>query len=1077
VARIGASGATVTYCRFIGGAGIDVGQAIAVDPSGNAWVVGTTTSIDLPVRLALQPTRGGRTDGFLARLAPDALPVDGDLLALTYLGGSGDDLALAVATDAAGNAYITGATDSLDFPVLAARQPGLAGGSDAFVTVFNAASILPTFSTYLGGVDDDVGTGIAVHPGDGSIWVAGSTESLDFPLVTPIQPGLIGRRDAFVVRLLATGASLISATFLGGSGDDAAQALAVDTDGLAYVTGSTNSATFPTSPIRPLAGLMDAFVTQIAEGGFVQFAQATYQVSETGGSALITVRRSGDTSQGATVQFATADGTATAGADYTATSGTLTFAPGESVATFPVTVLPDTVCDGDETVLLSLSNPGAGTVLGTRSRAVLTILDPTACVNFSAPVYVARENRGAAQVIVNRSGSGTGVVTVRFSTANGTATAPADYTAVNRTVTFAPGVRNVTVPIPIVNDAVLEGVETVSLALASVQGSATLGVRTTATLEILDEDVGGTIQFSTAVYTVAEGGTAKITVIRTGSTAAGATVQYATSAGTATGPDYVPTTETLTFAAGQTVQSFTVRTNPDEDAEGVETVNLTLSSPGPTRTTALGTRHTAVLRIVDAALTLAFSQATYTVRESATGVSIPVELTGVNTAPVTVRWTATSGTALVGSDFGVRSSTPPLVTGVLTFPPGGSPTTVRRASFRVPILADAIIEDTETVNLTLTDAVGAPLVAGRDTATLSIVDDDRGGVIQFSAAIYTVRENAAEATITVIRSGSTASGATVDFTTSDGSATAGQDYTVNSGTLTFGAGETLKRFTVPILSDANAEGVETFILTLGNPGPNATTTLGARAAAVLRIVDDELALAFVLPDSSVRENAGTATIAVELTGINTTPVTVNWSTTPGTAVLGSDYGVRGSAVAPAGTLTFPPGGLPTTVRRRTFTVPILQDTVVEPTKTVNLALGGAVGAEIVPGRGTAVLSIVDDDRGGIIQTSAPLVNVSECASTPCTARVTLVRTGGLASGVTVDVATVDGTAVAGTDFVAKSETVTFAAGQPSLVIPITLLVEPGAQPTTSFSVEISNPGGGGSLGPRTTTEVRIIDVR
>lgn len=1080
VARLGASGAAVTYCRFIGGAGIDVGQAIAVHPDGDAWVVGTTTSSDLPVRLALQSTRSGRTDGFVARLAPDVLPIDGDLLSLTYLGGTGDDFALAVATDAAGNAYVTGSTDSVDFPVLAARQPSLAGGSDAFVTVFSAASILPTFSTYLGGVGDDVGAGIGVHPGDGSIWVAGSTESLDFPVVSPLQTSLIGRSDAFVVRLDADGSALVSATFLGGGGDDAAQALAVDADGVAYVTGSTNSANFPRTPLlRAPAGLLDAFVTQIAEAGVVQFTQAGYQVSENGGSVVIAVRRTGDTTGPATVQFATSDGTATAGDDYTPNAGTLTFAPGQSLATFTVAVLADAVCDGDETVQLTLTNPGGGSVLGARDAAVLTILDPAACVNFSAPTYEVRENGGAAQVTVNRSGSGAGTVTVRFSTADGTATAPADYTAVlGRTVTFLPGVRNVTVSIPVVNDAILEGVETLNLALADVQGAAVLGVRSTATLDILDEDVGGVIQFSTAVYTVAEGGgSATIAVVRTGSTAAGATVQYATSDGTATaGTDYTAELGTLTFGAGQTRRTFTVPINADADPEGVETVTLTLSNPGPNATTTLGARRTAVLRIVDAALTVAFPQATYSAREDATGASIAVELTGVNATPVTVNWMASSDTALAGNDFGVRNSPAPL-TGVLTFAPGGSPATPRRAAFRVPILGDRFIEGNESVSLTLTSAVGAPLVAGRDTATLTIVDDDRGGVIQFSAATYTVSESGGVATIAVTRSGSTADGATVDYAASDDSATAGADYTATTGTLTFAAGEGRKTFTVPITDDALAEGVETVTLTLSNPGPNATTTLGTRATAVLRIVDDELALAFVAPNSSVREGAGSATIAVELTGINTTPVTVNWSANPGSALAGSDYGARGSAVAPSGTLTFGPGGTPTTVRRRTFTVPILQDTIVEPTETVNLALSGPVGGQVVAGRDTAVLSIVDDDRGGAIQFSAALFSATECGTTPCNARVTLSRSGGAASGATVDFTTVDGTAVAGTDYVATSGTATFGAGQTSLVILIPLQIEPGAEPVKSFSVTIGNPGGGASLGARTTTEVRITDSR
>jgi hypothetical protein len=1081
VARIGATGAFVTYCRFIGGAGIDVGQAIALDATGTAWVAGTTTSSDLPVQLALQPLRAGRTDGFVARLSPDALPVDGDLLTLTYFGGSGDDFLLAVATDAAGNAYVTGSTESFDFPTLAALQPNLGGFSDAFVARFNAGGLGVSFSTFLGGVDDDLGTGIAVHPGDGSIWVAGATESIDFPLTSlPIQAALGGRRDAFVIRLNPTASGLVSATFLGGTGDDAAEGLAVDADGVAYVTGSTNSTNFPTTQLRTPAGVFDAFVAQIAEAGFIQFAQPTYQVAEDGGSVLITVRRSGDTTGTGTVQFATSNGTATAGADYTAATGTLTFAPGQNLASFTVAVLADAVCDGDETVNLTLTNPGGGAVLGTRTTAVLTILDPAACVNFSALTYEARENGGPAQITVNRSGPGAaGLVTVQFSTANGTATAPADYTAVNRTLTFGPGVRNVVVPVPLVNDALLEAVETVNLALSTVQGPAAPGVRTAATLSITDDDVGGVVQFASPVYTVVQGGVASIALTRTGSSAGGATVQYATSNGTASGADYGGTSgTTVTFGRGQSSLTFTVSATPDTDPEGVETVNLTLVNPGPSTT--LGARRTAVLRIVDSDLALALSAPAYSVRESAGAATITVELTGVNTTPVTVTWTAIPDTAQAGVDFGRRGSAAP-PSGTLTFPAGGSPTTVRTRTFSVPILNDTVIEGSETVTLALTGATGAPLAPGRDTATLTIEDDDRGGVIDFAVGTFTVVENAASgvATITVVRNGSTTAGATVDYTTSDGSATAGADYTLTSGTLTFGQGEVRKTFTVPIASDALAEGVETINLTLSNPGPNPTTTLGARSTAVLRVFDDELALAFAVPNSSIRESAGAAVITVELTGVNTAPVSVTWTATPGTATLGSDFGTRGSAVVPSGTLTFSAGGSPTTVRTRTFRVPILNDTIVEPTETVTLTLGGVVGAQIAPGRGTSVLSILEDDRGGTVQIPAALFNASECpiTTTPCNARVTLTRTGGTASEATVDFATADGTAVAGTDYVATTGTVTFASGQASQVILIPLVIELGAQPVKSFSVTISNPGGGASLGARTTTEVRITDPR
>ncbi len=1072
VLRLDVSGATVDYCRFIGGSGIDVGQGIAADAAGNVWVVGATTSSNLPVLAALQPTLGGRTDGFVGKLDPT-----GVLVYLTYLGGRGDDLALAVAVDGPGNAYVTGSTDSPDFPTLSPFQASSGGGDDAFVAKLNAAGSALVFSTFLGGIGDDAGNGIAVHPGDSSVFVVGSTKSVDFPMASAIQPGLAGRLDAFVTRLNPAGSALVASTYLGGAGDDVAQAVAVDADGVVYVTGFTNSTAFPTAatPIQNAAGLLDAFVSQIVEAGIIQFTVAGYQVSETAGTATISVQRTGDTSSAATVHFATSDGSATAGADYTAVSGTLTFLAGQITRTFTVPILADVLCDGDETVNLTLSSPGGGSVLGRRSAAVLTILDPASCINFSDAAYHVGENHGPALITVARSGAATGTVTVRFATADDSAIQPGDYMAVNRILTFGPGVRSVTVPITIVNDAIIEGPESLNLVLSAVTGPATLGVRDTATLQILDADIGGVIQFASAVYTVSEGPvSATITVVRTGSTAGGATVDYSTSDGSATAPgDYTTTTGTLTFGVGQTSLTFAVPIADDGLAEGVETVNLTLSNPGPNATTSLGPRTTAILRIVDSELSLRFSATSYTVRESAGAATITVELTGVNATTVTVHWAASDDTALAGSDYGTRGSlTPP--SGTLVFPPGGTPTTVRTRTFTVPILQDSLIEVTETVTLTLTLPVGATFVPGGDVATLSITDDDVGGTIQFAAATYTVVENAGPASIVVSRTGSAAGGATVDFATSNGTATAGADYTATTGTLTFGVGQTSLTFNVTITDDGVAEGVETVNLTLSNPGPNVTTKLGARTTAVLRIVDNELSLGFSAAAYSVRENVGAATITVELIGVNVTPVTVAWATSDGTALAGSDYGTRGSPAPPAGVLTFAAGGTSPMVRTRTFTVPILQDSILEATETVNLTLSGPVGATIVAGRDTAVLSILDDDIGGTIQFTAATYTVVEGAG-PATIAVS--RSGGAAGGATVDFATSNGTATAGADYTTTTGTLTFGVGQTSLTFAVPIADDAVADGVETVNLTLSNPGPNATttLGLRTTAVLRIVD--
>ena len=167
------------------------------------------------------------------------------------------------------------------------------------------------------------------------------------------------------------------------------------------------------------------------------------------------------------------------------------------------------------------------------------------------------ENGGSATITVTRTGGSAGAVGVTLTTSNGTATAPADYTAVTQTVSFAAGdTANKTVNIPIVDDALVEGNETVNVALSAPTGGATLGTPSTAVLTITDNDVAppGTLQLSAATYSVAEnGGTATITVTRTGGSAGAVGVTLATSNGTATAPaDYTAVTQTVNFAAGDT---------------------------------------------------------------------------------------------------------------------------------------------------------------------------------------------------------------------------------------------------------------------------------------------------------------------------------------------------------------------------------------------------------------------------------------------------------------------------------------------------------------------------------------------
>ncbi|HSQ62827.1 MAG TPA: SBBP repeat-containing protein [Polyangiaceae bacterium] len=254
----------VTYSGYLGGSNPDYGYGIAVDGSGNAYVVGWTSSTNFPTASAYKGTLSGGTDTFVTKLNASGSA----LVYSTYLGGSAQDSGEGIAVDGSGSAYVAGFTYSTNFPTAGPFQATLSGTSDAFVTKLGAAGSALTYSTYLGGNGGDGAGGIAVDA-TGSAYVTGNTSSTNFPTASAYQgTNAGGNSDAFVIRLSAAGSALTYSTYLGGSGDDLGFGIAVDGAGGAYVAGSTTSANFPTASAYQNAnagGASDAFVTKIAD--------------------------------------------------------------------------------------------------------------------------------------------------------------------------------------------------------------------------------------------------------------------------------------------------------------------------------------------------------------------------------------------------------------------------------------------------------------------------------------------------------------------------------------------------------------------------------------------------------------------------------------------------------------------------------------------------------------------------------------------------------------------------------------------------------------------------------------------
>jgi hypothetical protein len=253
----------LSYSTLLGGSGFDSATAIAVDSSGSAYVAGFTDSYDFPTQSPAQNYNAGSNNVFVAKLNA----AGNGLIYSTYIGGSGDDRAYGIAVDASGNAYVTGSTTSQNFPVRYALQSRLLGSRNAFVVKLSPAGNVMLYSTYLGGSGADYGYGIAVDS-SGNAYVVGDTTSLNFP-ATGFQTGFHGVQDAFAAKVSADGSHLVYSTYLGGSNTDHGAAIAVDSSGAAYVTGSTYSVDFPTmNPFQPhIAGGEDAFIARLNSSG------------------------------------------------------------------------------------------------------------------------------------------------------------------------------------------------------------------------------------------------------------------------------------------------------------------------------------------------------------------------------------------------------------------------------------------------------------------------------------------------------------------------------------------------------------------------------------------------------------------------------------------------------------------------------------------------------------------------------------------------------------------------------------------------------------------------------------------
>ncbi|MDQ6808019.1 MAG: hypothetical protein M3Z64_01115 [Verrucomicrobiota bacterium] len=802
-----------------------------------------------------------------------------------------------------------------------------------------------------------------------------------------------------------------------------------------------------------------------------QFSSATYLVNEGAGSVVITVVRSGGLQLVASVNYATSDGTAVAGSDYTSASGTLTFNSGETSKTFTVPITDDAFVEGNETFNAALNTPSFGAALGAQNTTIVTITDNDggSTIRFNPTAYTVNEAAGAVVLTVtaDRLGDPSTQLTVSYITRDGSAIAGQDYSASSGTIIFNAGETQKQIAVPITNDSTLENAENFFVDLRN-PGNASLAANSsTATVTIADDDSGTSrIEFNASNYSVNEDGVSQVlTVVRSGGIGLAVTINYATADGTAmAGSDYTAVSGTLSFAPGETQKTFSVPITDDAAVEGNEMFSALLSNPSAGA--AVGNQNSAVVTIVDndgGGSTVQFEPTAYSAKETPGNSTVSLTITAMRLgdpgATISASYSTSDGTAKAGSDYVAAN-------GTVTFGPGETQKTIA-----ITVLDDALVENGENFFVTVTGATGAS-IGKNSTATVTIADDDSPTAsIGFSARSYDVDEGAGAVSLTVTRSGGLGFIATVNYETKDGTALAGRNYVAASGTLTFAPGETSKTINVSIIDEGNVDSTLNFTVTLTDP--NGTGFVGGQSTATVNILDND-ANTFRLRSSTytVNERGGSVilTVDVQRSGSAAEELSVDYVTTDGTAQAGSKY------TRTAGRLTFGAN-----VTSQTITVPILDEPFIEGSTYFNVVLSNPLPARTDNGTtasrlgspSSAVVTIIDDDARTFQFGSSNygLANSSGVANVT----VTFSRAADPTGTYRVDYATSDGTAVAGRDYARSSGTLTFQPDETSKTIAIQIAQQPAGQPTRQFQISLSNPSSGAVIGPPSVATITITN--
>lgn len=783
-------------------------------------------------------------------------------------------------------------------------------------------------------------------------------------------------------------------------------------------------------------------------------------VDESAGFAEFVIILDRSATASVTVNYRTVGGTATAGSDFTAATGSVTFSPGEVVKTVRVAITNDSVAEAAESFgfeLTGISGVSGAKIGDGMATGTIGLSDTAAAgtpyVSVERMVVNEAEASGQATLVFKLSAPSASETSFRFNTFNGSA-GDYDYDGYGTTtIVFAPGETIKTVVVPLLSDNEVEGFQQFGVTLQDAVG---LKIADRFTwIPIADDDRTDRAPIATVSdIAVDEGdGFADVVIVLDRASTVPVTVSYRTVGDTATADsDFTTLTGSVVFNPGETAKTVRVAIADDTVAEKAEAFRFELTgiagvSGGAigdgVATIAIGLSDTAA----EATPYVSVERATFNEVEPDGMATLVFKLSAPSTNETSVDFNTFNQTAgsydFTGYDYSVLGYS----TTTIVFAPGETIKTIK-----VPIIDDAGIEGTEQFGVALRNAIGLKIT---DMFTyMSIADNDRSDRPPIATVgDLNVDEGDGFADFVILLDRGSNVPVTVSYRTVAGSAAAGSDFTALTGSVVFNPGETAKTIRVAIADDTSAERAETFQFEL--TGVSGAAIGDGLATATIGLSDTTIAATpyVTVEPMTVNEASadGLATVVFKLSAPSSSETSVEFYTFNKTAGAydfeGYDYSVLGYSTT---TMVFAPGETVKTVQ-----IPILNDTEVEGMEHFGVALRNAVGLRISDP--FTYISIADNDRAD----RAPIATVADLIvdESDGFADFVIVLDRSATTAVTVDYRTLGGSATSGKDFTAQTGSVVFNPGETTKAIRVAVTDDTSGESAETFSLELSGISG------------------